>query len=340
MIMRKLSEADIPQAKALWKHAFSDSDEFINNYFENRFIISDSLGVFDGERLAADLTMQQKVLSVDNLDVKAAFIAGVATHNDYRNRGLCRDLFIKEYEILKNEGYAFCMLYPFLHEFYRKLGFETISDIYIYKDKTCNTDSDNKIDTDAMFDMHNAFLSDFDIKYKRSKEDFMSKLSEHFSDGGKAVMTDKAYALYEENEDSVYIVENTAKRESEIKKLIALINGKKRYLEFYSAIEFHGFKNSALNEHTMARIIDVKAALKSVKLPECDIKVNIKDELCPWNEYNIRITSDGNKTHIKEIKDSDSMDCDIREITKFIYGKSSVLYKKTTKKSSYFFDTF
>ena len=48
MDVRLLDNNDTEEAKALWKSAFGDSDDFIDTYFRNKIMPGNSLGIFDG----------------------------------------------------------------------------------------------------------------------------------------------------------------------------------------------------------------------------------------------------------------------------------------------------
>ena len=51
MTIRLLNENDKAQAKALWQSTFDDPPAFVDWFFENRFLPSWSVGMFDEDRL-------------------------------------------------------------------------------------------------------------------------------------------------------------------------------------------------------------------------------------------------------------------------------------------------
>lgn len=60
-------------------------------------------------------------------EVKIPFLTGVATSPSQRYKGYARKIVETAKESLAKEGYPFVLLHPFNHDFYRKLGFETIN---------------------------------------------------------------------------------------------------------------------------------------------------------------------------------------------------------------------
>lgn len=110
----------------LHKIAFNDGD-YANFFFKERLPYGRSYVIEqNGEPVSAcyarfiELNLMGKELTIP-------FLTGVATHPDYRYQGLARKVVLEAKESLKNEGYPFAILHPFNHDFYRKLGFETIN---------------------------------------------------------------------------------------------------------------------------------------------------------------------------------------------------------------------
>lgn len=110
----------------LHKDCFHDGD-YANFFFEHRI---DEQNVFlveeNGNVLSAcyarifDLVLGEK-------NIRIPFLTGVATNPNYRYQGHARAVVEKAKDALKKRGYPFVLLHPFNHDFYRKLGFETIN---------------------------------------------------------------------------------------------------------------------------------------------------------------------------------------------------------------------
>lgn len=114
--------------RALWKLVFGDTEEFLDAFFQNGFSIDRCRYFTDGEQLTAALHW----LDCEYEGEKYAYLYAVATHPDYRNRGLCRKLMAKTHADLKEAGYAGAVLVPqeeSLREFYGKMGYKNMGNI-------------------------------------------------------------------------------------------------------------------------------------------------------------------------------------------------------------------
>ena len=119
---------DKPESTAplrqLWKEAFGDPDVFLDSFFAFGFSPDRCRQVtIDGTVAAAlywfDCTFRGK---------KLAYLYAIATHKDYRNRGLCKSLMADTHHHLKALGYDGAILVPAkdsLFPFYEKLGYRT-----------------------------------------------------------------------------------------------------------------------------------------------------------------------------------------------------------------------
>ena len=98
----------IPGLRALWKIAFGDTDAFLDSFFSTAYSAQRCRCIFDGDFPAAVLYWFDCHLNSE----KYAYIYAVATHPDYRGKGLCRSLMADTHAILKNAGYAGAVLVP------------------------------------------------------------------------------------------------------------------------------------------------------------------------------------------------------------------------------------
>lgn len=98
----------IPQLRQLWKTAFGDTDAFLDSFFRTAFSCDRCRCVLDGNAVAAVLYWFDCTIG----DEKTAYIYAVATHPDFRNRGLCRMLMADTHALLKARGYASALLVP------------------------------------------------------------------------------------------------------------------------------------------------------------------------------------------------------------------------------------
>lgn len=98
----------IPQLRQLWKIAFGDTDAFLDCFFRTAFSFDRCRCILDNDQPAAVLYWFD--CTVENR--KFAYIYAVATHPDFRNRGLCRKLMADTHAVLADRGYAGSVLVP------------------------------------------------------------------------------------------------------------------------------------------------------------------------------------------------------------------------------------
>ena len=98
----------IPQLRELWKIAFGDGDAFLDLFFQHAFAYDRCRCVLEDDRIAAVLYWFDCSLE----DKKIAYIYAVATHPDFRNRGLCRKLMEDTHQALSDRDYACAVLVP------------------------------------------------------------------------------------------------------------------------------------------------------------------------------------------------------------------------------------
>lgn len=107
----------------LWKQAFGDTDDFLEDFFcvafsEDRCATLEKDGNLAAMLYWFDCTWE---------DRKIAYIYAVATDEAYRNQGLCRALMEDTHKKLQSLGYAGAVLVPgsrALFKLYEKLGYE------------------------------------------------------------------------------------------------------------------------------------------------------------------------------------------------------------------------
>ena len=109
--------------KNLWRLAFGDSEAFIDCFFSTAYAPERCQSITLEGRLAAALYW----LDASFQGQKFAYLYAVATHPDFRSRGLCRDLMADTHAHLAQLGYDGTLLMPAeagLRQMYRKMGYQ------------------------------------------------------------------------------------------------------------------------------------------------------------------------------------------------------------------------
>lgn len=111
-----------PQLQKLWQLAFGDAEAFIQDFFTQVFCPERCRCVLaDGQAAAALYWFDEEYQGR-----KLAYLYAVATHPDYRRRGLCRALMEDTHDLLARLNYDGALLLPaedWLRPMYREMGY-------------------------------------------------------------------------------------------------------------------------------------------------------------------------------------------------------------------------
>lgn len=111
-----------PQLRRLWQMAFGDSEELAAKFFATGFSRRRCRCSVEDGKVAAALYW----FDTEYLGQRFAYLYAVATHPDFRNRGLCRALVTDTLRCLAEQGFAGALLQPQdgrLREMYGRMGF-------------------------------------------------------------------------------------------------------------------------------------------------------------------------------------------------------------------------
>lgn len=102
------AQNQIPALRRLWKEAFSDTDDYLDLFFDRGYAQDQAMCVTDADSVAAALYW----MDMDYVGGKIAYIYAVATAKAYRGQGLCRKLMKETHRVLQAQGYAAAVLVP------------------------------------------------------------------------------------------------------------------------------------------------------------------------------------------------------------------------------------
>jgi len=301
--IRMLDNNDAPKAKALWKQAFGDSDAFTDTYFENKLrlgqtgasdeparwneaVVGESIGLFDGGDLVSVVHMLPYAVRVQGRPLKSAYIAGAATDKARRGEGLMKKMLRVSLEWMRDKGVLMTHLYPFKHSFYEKYGWATYS--YVEKVSAAGAGAAADIietrDSRLLHTMYHNMTRELDGYVVRDARMWRWRLSELFSDGGKAYVLLKegvpaAYMMAYDDDGRAEAVETVYACEADAGVLAdgLLARG-------YSEVRYNlSAKSAAFAPHGMARIVDAAALLKEFGAEDALESVRVTDAFAPWN---------------------------------------------------------
>ena len=122
MIIDKPTDRQISQLWDLWREAFGDSGEFLEAFFDT---------AYSPDRCRCALENGKVTAAVYWFDCsvrgrKVAYIYALATHMEYRGRGIALRLMVEVHQVLARQGYEGVVLVPgteHLCSFYETMGY-------------------------------------------------------------------------------------------------------------------------------------------------------------------------------------------------------------------------
>lgn len=320
--MRELDKGDLEQFNALLQYAFqvTSYDLFQTGWqqeeikYAKRPILEEAyvLGWFYQEKLASMIVVYSMKVNIQDTIMDMGGITGVATYPEYTGRGLIHSLMKHALDYIHSKDMLISFLYPYSIPFYRKMGWEIVSDklSFTVKDtqlpkprpvsgmvERVSLDSEDYHNVHSYFALqrHGALIRDtlsWEEYWRWDNEDIIA-----------AVYYNK------EHKPLGYVVYYIANEIFHIKEMVYLNIEANYGLWNYISAHFsmitqvqgdnysgepmaYLFEDSEITEtispYIMARIIDVKEFLSEYPFqvqPE-DLKVHflVHDELAPWNE--------------------------------------------------------
>ena len=136
--MRELDRSDLEQFNALLQYAFQvTSYELLQTGWQQeefkyakRPMLEEAyvLGWFYKERLASMIVVYSMQVNVHDTIMDMGGITGVATYPEYTGRGLIHSLMHRAIDYMHSKRFPISFLYPYSIPFYRKMGWEIVSD--------------------------------------------------------------------------------------------------------------------------------------------------------------------------------------------------------------------
>ena len=140
--MRRLTTDDTAQYNALPRYAFQVTDSELASIGWNQKEIerskkpvlkkTESFGYFDGEKLASQISIYPMQVNIYGKMYKMGGVTGVATYPEYSQHGLMSNLIKEALQNMRENHQSISMLYPYFIPYYRKKGWEIVTDIMTY----------------------------------------------------------------------------------------------------------------------------------------------------------------------------------------------------------------
>ena len=197
-----MDRQDWPAAKALWKEAFGDSDSFIEKYFETRIAKGISIGLFLQGELASMLFLMPCRMNIRGRENNVAFLAGAATAQKHRKKGLMRKALGYALEILRERGIASVYLYPFLHAFYEQFGWQTYTGMSAYQLSDARVEGEYRFakpNVGEMLALYRQMMQPYSGYIVREQDMMSGRIKTHLTEG-------KVLGIYGRDELRAYLL--------------------------------------------------------------------------------------------------------------------------------------
>ena len=114
------------RTKDLYREIFpEDTEAFLDFYYRKR--PKRILAMEEDGEMIAMLHLNPFLLSFFGKEIKASYIYAVATKKEKRRQGIMGELLRYAFQLLKEEGEAFCILIPVAESIYSPYGFRTVA---------------------------------------------------------------------------------------------------------------------------------------------------------------------------------------------------------------------
>ena len=370
--MRALTTDDTAQYNALLRYAFQVTDSELASLGWNQKEMerskkpvlkkTESYGWFDGEKLASQISIYPMQVNIFGQMYKMGGVTGVATYPEYMNLGLMSSLIKTALDSMRENHQCVSMLVPYMIPYYRKKGWEIVTDKMTYTIKDTQLPKRREvsgmvervgIDSEDLRIVHNAFT--------RMRHGALKRNELEWEEYWRWEADDVLVAVYynEAGDPKGYLVYYIANDIFRIKELV-YINQEARYgLWNYVSAHFSMIdkvvgtnytnepmafllEDSEIQEeiepYIMARIVDFEEFIRQYPF---DI-ISIHDDLhfviddpmmdCNCGDFSLRWDREGNTIIERGGTRGELVRCDIQTLTAMFYGYKRPTYLKRVER--------
>ena len=370
--MRALTTDDTVQYNALLRYAFQVTDSELASLGWNQKEMerskkpvlkkTESYGWFDGEKLASQISIYPMQVNIFGQMYKMGGVTGVATYPEYMNLGLMSSLIKTALNSMREKHQCVSMLVPYMIPYYRKKGWEIVTDKMTYTIKDTQLPKRREvsgmvervgIDSEDLRIVHNAFT--------RMRHGALKRNELEWEEYWRWEADDVIVAVYynEAGEPKGYLVYYIANDVFRIKELVYINQEARHGLWNYVSAHFSMIdkvvgtnytnepmafllEDSEIQEeiepNVMARIVDFEAFIRKYPF---DI-ISIHDDLhfvihdpvmeCNCGDFSLRWDKQGNTIIERGGTRGERVECDIQTLTAMFYGYKRPTYLKRVER--------
>lgn len=336
LIMRELTKNDVSQYNALLRYAFQvTSRELLDVGWEedeirrSKYPVIEKasvLGWFDGDKLASQLAVYPMKVNIHGEIYPMGGLTGVATYPEYSNAGLMHSLMKQSLEDMRERGQSVSFLYPYSIPYYRKKGWEIVSDKMHFSIK--DTQLPKRVEVSGMVervDIEHSDIKKIHDAFANKRHGALVRSQLEWEEYFRWEVEDLIAAVYYNEKDEplgymFYWIENEI---FYIKEMVYLTQEARHGIWNYISAHFSMInevrgdnytseplafllEDSEIKEeiepYIMARIVDFEEFIKKYpfqeKSPENKLTFRVEDPLLEWNNGHFSITWDENENLI------------------------------------------
>lgn len=167
--------------RQMWKVSFGDTDEYLDILFSYKYENENTLIYFEGDKAVASLQMLPYTINFYRTQIPFAYLAGLCTLPEYRNRGYMTQLIHEAHKVLEERNIPLAILIPAedsLYDYYRRFNYEQVfeKDDYIIPLKEIVDTYENENDAYVAFD---SLFRYKDFCIQKSKIDFRAIIEDY-----------------------------------------------------------------------------------------------------------------------------------------------------------------
>ncbi len=370
--MRALTTDDTVQYNALLRYAFQVTDSELASLGWNQKEMerskkpvlkkTESYGWFDGDKLASQISVYPMQVNIFGQMYKMGGVTGVATYPEYMNQGLMSTLIKTALDSMRANKQCVSMLVPYMIPYYRKKGWEIVTDKMTYTIKDTQLPKRREvsgmvervsIDSEDLRTVHDAFT--------RMRHGALKRNDLEWEEYWRWEADDVIVAVYynEAGEPKGYLVYYIANDVFRIKELVYINQEARHGLWNYISAHFSMIEKVVGTNYTnepmaflledseiqeeiepnvMARIVDFESFIRKYPFDiisiHDDLHFVIRDPVmeCNCGDFSLRWDQQGNTIIERGGTRGELVRCDIQTVTAMFYGYKRPTYLKRAER--------
>lgn len=370
--MRALTTDDTVQYNALLRYAFQVTDSELASLGWNQKEMerskkpvlkkTESYGWFDGDKLASQISVYPMQMNIFGQMYKMGGVTGVATYPEYMNQGLMSTLIKTALDSMRANKQCVSMLVPYMIPYYRKKGWEIVTDKMTYTIKDTQLPKRREvsgmvervsIDSEDLRTVHDVFT--------RMRHGALKRNDLEWEEYWRWEADDVLVAVYynEAGEPKGYLVYYIANDVFRIKELVYINQEARHGLWNYISAHFSMIEKVVGTNYTnepmaflledseiqeeiepnvMARIVDFESFIRKYPFDiisiHDDLHFVIRDPVmeCNCGDFSLRWDQQGNTIIERGGTRGELVRCDIQTVTAMFYGYKRPTYLKRAER--------